>query len=188
MIDWTDELAYSTADLDDGYEAHLVTLEQINEGVPVFARFFGEVRKLYPGAAPKLQFNEVLRRILDRWVGDLIRNTQTEVKAAGPEAPDDVRSYSWRLAGLSPEAESERRRTKEFLYQNLYNCRSLEPEKEAAERIISNLFELWMKHPEKLPTGYQEKADAEPLARVICDYIAGMTDPYIYEQYEKHCG
>src|SRR5213078_983825 len=53
LIDWTDELAYSTADLDDGYEAHLVTLEQINEGVPVFARFFGEVRKLYPDAAPK---------------------------------------------------------------------------------------------------------------------------------------
>jgi dGTPase len=188
LIDWTDELAYSTADLDDGYEAHLVALEQISEGVPVFARFFGEVRKLYPDAAPKLQFNEVLRRILDRWVGDLIRNTQAQVEAAGLAVLDDVRTYSRRLAGLSADAESERRQTKEFLYQNLYNCRSLEPEKEAAERIISDLFELWMKHPEKLPTGYQEKADAEPLARVICDYIAGMTDPYIYEQYEKHCG
>jgi len=188
LIDWTDELAYSTADLDDGYEAHLVALEQISEGVPVFARFFGEVRKLYPDAAPKLQFNEVLRRILDRWVGDLIRNTQAQVEAAGLAALDDVQTYSRRLAGLSADAESERRQTKQFLYQNLYNCRSLEPEKEAAERIISDLFELWRKHPERLPTGYQEKADAEPLARVICDYIAGMTDPYIYEQYEKHCG
>src|SRR5213075_640618 len=79
LIDATDELAYSTADLDDGYEAHLLDLDQISEGVPVFARFFGEVRKLYPDAAPKLQFNEVLRRILDRWVGDLIRNTHAQV-------------------------------------------------------------------------------------------------------------
>src|SRR5438034_912164 len=76
LIDWTDELAYSTADLDDGYEAHLLTLDQVKAGVSVFGEFFREVKNLYPDAAPKLQFNEVLRRILDRWVGDLIRNTQ----------------------------------------------------------------------------------------------------------------
>ena len=59
---------------------------------------------------------------------------------------------------------------------------------EDAERIISELFDLWMKHPEKLPPSYQEKAEADQLARVVCDYIAGMTDNYIYEQYEKHIG
>ena len=82
LIDATDELAYNTADLDDGYEAHLLTIEQIIENVPVFARFFAQVEKLYPGAPKKLQFNEVLRRILDRWVGDLIENTQSQIDAA----------------------------------------------------------------------------------------------------------
>jgi dGTPase len=188
LIDWTDELAYSTADLDDGYEAHLLSLEQINAGVPVFARFFGEVEGLYPYAAPKLQFNEVVRRILDRWVGDLIRNTQAQVEFSGAKSIGDVRAFPNRLVALGPEAEAERRQTKSFLYENLYNSASLEPEKEAAERIISDLFELWLKHPEKLPASYQEKAGSEPLARIICDYIAGMTDPYIYEQYEKYCG
>jgi dGTPase len=188
LIDWTDELAYSTADLDDGYEAHLLTLEQIKEGVPVFARFFGEVEGLYPDAAPKLQFNEVLRRILDRWVGDLIRNTEAQVEFSGAKALDQLRAFPDRLVALSPEAEAERRQTKQFLYDNLYYSSTLEPEKEAAERIIADLFELWMKYPEKLPASYQEKAGAEPLARIICDYIAGMTDPYIYEQYEKYCG
>jgi len=188
LIDWTDELAYSTADLDDGYEAHLLTLEQIKDGVPVFARYFAEVERLYPDAAPKLQFNEVLRRILDRWVGDLIRNTQAHAEFSGAKALDEVRAFPNRLVSLSAEAESERRQTKQFLYDNLYSCSSLEPEKEAAERIIADLFELWMRHPEKLPASYQEKAEAEPLARIICDYIAGMTDPYIYEQYEKYCG
>src|SRR5213082_2564638 len=76
LIDATDELAYNTADLDDGFEAHLLTLDQIKEGVPVFARFFSEVKRLYPDAAEKLQFNEVIRRMLDRWVGDLIENTR----------------------------------------------------------------------------------------------------------------
>src|ERR1043166_1941885 len=148
LIDWTDELAYSTADLDDGYEARLLTLEQINEGVPVFARFFGEVKQLYPEAAPKLQFNEVLRRILDRWVGDLIQSTQSQL--GDGTTLDEIRSKATRTVGLSFEAEIERRQTKEFLYENLYNCSVLEPEKEAAERIISDLFEFWMKRPEKL--------------------------------------
>src|SRR5438874_7041608 len=80
LIDATDELAYSTADLDDGYEAHLLDLDQIREGVPLFARFFAEIEKLYPDAPQKLQFNEVLRRILDRWVGDLIQNTKAQIE------------------------------------------------------------------------------------------------------------
>ena len=218
LIDATDELAYNTADLDDGYEAHLLTLEQIIENVPVFARFFEEVEKLYPEAPKKLQFNEVLRRILDRWVGDLIQNTQSQIDAAfnqkddecspgrprpGSSAEADSTSYAWpavtldtirahskRLVGLSPQAEAERAETKEFLFRNLYYSPVLEPEKEDAERVITQLFDLWMKRPEKLPTTYQEKAksESEPRARVVCDYIAGMTDTYIYEQYEKYCG
>src|SRR5215472_5516657 len=77
LIDITDELAYDTADLDDGYEARLLTLDEIKEGVPLFARLFEEAARLYPTALIKLQFNEVLRRILDRWVTDLIENTRS---------------------------------------------------------------------------------------------------------------
>lgn len=205
LIDATDELAYNTADLDDGYEAHLLTLDQITENVPVFARFFRDVEKLYPAAQKKLQFNEMLRRILDRWVGDLIHNTQAQIDAAfskkngerssgrpgSSEATlDDIRAYPERLVGLSPEVEAERAETKEFLFRNLYYSPVLDPEKEDAERVITQLFDLWMKRPEKLPASYQEKAksESEPRARVVCDYIAGMTDTYIYEQYERYCG
>jgi dGTPase len=200
LIDITDELAYSTADLDDGFEARLLTLEQIKESVPVFAHFLTEVERLYPAAPKKLQFNEVLRRILDRWVGDVIRNTEAEVKRlAGGDACrstntnrpsptlDDIRACPRRLASLSQEVEAERRQTKQFLHENLYYAPELQPEKTDAERIITELFDLWMKCPEKLPHSYQEKTVSEPRARVICDYIAGMTDNYIVEQYQKHC-
>jgi len=213
LIDITDELAYNTADLDDGYEARLLTLDEIKGGVPLFARLFDEAARRYPDAPKKLQFNEVLRRILDRWVTDLIENTRKQIDdlsragggsrvgeyAGGSEpggadegvrpAPtlEHIRSHPRRLASLSAETELERRQTKQFLYRNLYYSPVLEPEKEAAERIITDLFDLWMRHPEKLPHSYQEKAQSEPLPRVICDYIAGMTDPYISEQHEKHC-
>ena len=215
LIDATDELAYSTADLDDGFEAHLLDLDQIRGGVPLFARFFVDIEKVYPDAPKKLQFNEVLRRILDRWVGDLIQNTKVQIEelrgfdTGGSTRPrpensgqlmagedvrhpmitlDSIRACARRLVGLSPEAEAERRQTKNFLHQNLYFSAALDPEKDDAERIITELFDLWMKHPEKLPVSYQEKSEAEPLARIVCDYIAGMTDTYIYEQHEKYCG
>jgi len=188
LIDIADEIAYASADLDDGYEARILTLDQIREGLPVFAGFLREAEEKYPDAAEKLQFNEALRRKLDRWVGDLIRNTQEQIKGAGLESVEGVRSHGKRIAGLSSEIEAERRHTKEFLYRNLYFSPALEPEKDDAERIISELFDLWMKRPEKLPSSYQEKAGQEPLPRVICDYIAGMTDNYIHEQYGKYCG
>jgi dGTPase len=206
LIDETDELAYNTADLDDGYEAHLLSVEQIKEHLPFLARLFDEVEGTYPDAPEKLQFNEALRRILDRWVGDLIQNTRREIEvlsknAVRVDAPsrlssvntrgislDDIRSWPKRLVSLSPEILEERRRTKEFLYQHFYYAPALQPEKENAEEVIGRLFEFWMKQPEKLPSTYQEKARHEPLARVVCDYIAGMTDTYIFEQYEKHHG
>jgi len=82
-------------------------------------------------------------------------------------------------------AEQERKATKEFLYRKLYFSPALDAEKDNAERVISELFEAWMSNPETLPQSYREQAEHEPLARIVCDYIAGMTDHYILEQYEK---
>lgn len=188
LIDLADEIAYDTADLDDGYEARLLTLRQIRDGVPRFDGFYGEAERAYPNAMEKLKFNEAVKRILDRMVGDLIRNLQGQIKAAGIRSLEDVRAHPRRLATFSPTVEEERRRTKEFLHQNLYFSAALEPEKNDAERVIRRLFDFWMAKPESLPQSYQEKAGQESLPRVICDYIAGMTDNFIYEQHEKYCG
>src|SRR6266699_4289640 len=76
LIDLTDEIAYNTADLDDGFEAHILPLEQIRDGIPVFDRFFRDAERIYPGVADKLKFNETLKRVLNRLVDDLIRTTQ----------------------------------------------------------------------------------------------------------------
>jgi dGTPase len=187
LIDLADEFAYDAADLDDGYEARLLSLEEINARVPVFAHFYREAEKLFPDVLEKLKFNEALKRVLDRLVGDLISNTQAQIKQAKIQTLDDVRASPQRLVSLSAPVEEERRQLKQFLFQHLYMSAALDPEKYDAERIISELFEFWMAQPEHLPSSYQEKATHEPLPRVICDYIAGMTDNYIAEQYEKYC-
>ena len=188
LIDLTDEIAYNTADLDDGYEAHLLSLDEIREGVPVFERFYREVAKLYPNAPDKLKFNEALKRLLNRFADDLITNTQARVKQAGIHSLEDVRQRPERLAAFNPAVDTEREQTKEFLHENVYFSPALAEEKDDAERIVRDLFAFWMENPKTLPHHYQEKAKEESLPRIICDYIAGMTDHFILEQYEKHCG
>ena len=188
LIDLSDEIAYNTADLDDGFESHLLSLEEIREGVGIFERFFREVAQLYPEAPEKLKFNETLKRVLNRLVDDLIRNTHKQLKEAKIQNVEDVRRYPQRLATFSPQVEAERKQNKDFLYENLYYSPSLADEKEDAERVVSELFAFWLAHPESLPPQYREKAKDEGLSRVICDYIAGMTDPFIFEQYERYCG
>jgi dGTPase len=185
LIDLADEIAYSTADLDDGFESRILSLDEILEGAPAFAKSFHQAEALYPRARKMLIFNEALKRMLDRWVGDLIVNTKERVRAVGIHSLEDVRAFPTRLAGLSESAEQERQSTREFLYRTLYYSPRLDAEKQNAERVIRELFDFWIEKPELLPAGYREKARQEPLARVVCDYIAGMTDNYGSEQHAK---
>ena len=188
LIDHTDEIGYTTADLDDGFEAHLLQLDQIRANVLLFERHFREVEKKYPDARTKLKFNEALKSMLNELVTDLIDNTAQRIRESGVRSLDDVRRRPGRLAAFSPRVEQERREAKQFLYQNLYLSEPLRPEKLDGERVVADLFGHWLEHPEALPASYQQKAGDEPLARTICDYIAGMTDNFIIEQHERLVG
>jgi dGTPase len=188
LIDLTDEIAYNTADLDDGCEARILTVEEIRARVGIFDRFYREAEAQYPQAPAKLKFNQALRRMFNRLVSDLIRNTLERVNEAGVRTVDDVRTWPERLAAFSPPVDAERREARAFLHERLYSSPELRPEKEDAERVVTGLFEHFMARPESLPTRYQERARQDPLPRVVCDYVAGMTDNFIREQYEKNCG
>ncbi|HXZ30690.1 MAG TPA: deoxyguanosinetriphosphate triphosphohydrolase [Terriglobales bacterium] len=187
LIDLADEAAYLAADLDDGYEARLLTLEQVRAGVPGFDSLYQEADKRWPTVMEKLKFNEALKRMLDCFVTDLIRNTRLNIQSAGVHTVEDVRAHSGRLVGFSAEMEKQRCQAKNFLYDTLYYSPALDAEKKDGERIIRDLFEFWMDKPDCLPSSHHEKAAEAPLPRIICDYIAGMTDHYIYDQYQKYC-
>jgi dGTPase len=188
LIDLTDEIAYDTADLDDGFEARILNLEQIRARAPIFEAFYEQAARAYPDAPDKLKFNEALKGVLNRLVTDLIAATRERLRAAAIASLAAVRSHPERLAAFSSGVDAERRQLKEFLYRNLYYSPDLEPEKVEAERVVAALFEYWMRNPSDLPGHYLEKARSQPLPRVVCDYIAGMTDPYILQQHEKFCG
>jgi dGTPase len=183
LIDLTDEIAYNTADLDDGYEARILTVEQIRAGVHAFERYYPEMVREFPDAPERLCFNETLKRVFNRWVTDLWEHTAAGVRASGVQTLDEVRCYPKRLAAFSPQVEKERQACKQFLSEKLYSSTALAPEKAQAERIITELFDYWMTYPGKLPDSYREKAAHGPLPRVVCDYIAGMTDNYILERH-----
>jgi len=187
LIDLTDEIGYNTADLDDGIEAKILSLDQIRAGVPVFARIYDEVEERYPSAAEKLKFNETLKRVLDHMVTDLIVNTQQRLKEAAVDSVEAVRLHPARLVGFSPEVEAERRGIKSFLYETLYYSPPLKRDKRRAAQVVEELFAFFMKAPENLPPSYQEKSRQEPLHRTVCVYIAGMTDNYIQEQHRRFC-
>jgi dGTPase len=185
LIDLTDEIAYSTADLDDGYEAKLLKLEDIRRSVRVFERFFVEMEARYPDAPDKLKFNEALKRMLNRFVTDLIENTRSRVAKSDVTSVEDVRHLPERLVAFSDEVELERREAKAFLYKTLYESKPLQPEKYKAEKVVTETFDFLVAHPDALPPSYREKTQHEKLARVVCDYIAGMTDHYIEDVRKK---
>ena len=125
LIDLTDEIAYSTADLDDGFEAHLLTLENIRAGVPWFDRLYADAEALYPDAREKLKFNEALKHLLDAFVTDLIENTARKIADAGVDSLADVRACPERLVAFSHEMNVARNQLKAFLYTQIYLSRTL---------------------------------------------------------------
>jgi dGTPase len=188
LIDFTDEIAYSTADLDDGVEAKILTREQVRASVPLFARLHAEMEQRYPVAAEKLLFNETLKRVLDRLVSDLITHSSKLIAEAKVESVEAVRRHPQRLIAFSPQVDKERKQLKEFLYQNVYYSPAQERDKRQAEQVIAEMFAFFMRFPRKLPLAYQEKTRSEPLHKIVCDYVAGMTDTYILEQHRRFCG
>lgn len=185
LIDLVDEIAYNTADLDDGFEARLVRLEELNAEVPVFARAYADVDRRYPRGEKKLKFNEALKKLLDEFVTDLIENIETEIRSAGVRSVQDVRRHAKRLASFSERVTAENLELKKFLRTHLYDNPAIVEDREYSVDELDELFLLFLAHPEKMPRGYTERARTEPPHRVVCDYIAGMTDHYLLQQHDE---
>ncbi|QNI32649.1 dNTP triphosphohydrolase [Alloacidobacterium dinghuense] len=183
IIDLADEIAYLTADLDDGMEAEILNLEDIRRNVQLFERFFVPMGAKYPDAPAKLVFNEALKRVLNALVDDLIAETCRQVKAANATTLEGIRNAPHRLAAFSSEMETLRLEAKQYLYTHLYNCAELTHDHKEAARVITELFEAWTSDPSLLPATYASRVIEEGAPRVVADYIAGMTDNFILAQY-----
>jgi len=185
LIDLADEIAYLTADLDDGVESGLLAIGHIRENVEILARCYRAVERQHAGVEEKYLFNEALQLMQNTLTDDLIATTKKNVEAIGAETLADIRACPERLAVFSPQAEAERLQEKRYLYDTLYTCEALENEHDKAEEVVTALFSFWINDPEELPQGHFEDIEEEGLARVVADYIAGMTDSFILLQYAQ---
>ncbi len=188
LIDAADEIAYNCADLDDGFESKLLTFASIRRGVPLFEKLFRPIARRYPAAREKLKFNEVLKRLLDTLVTDLIDSTRARLRRFRVRSVEQVRAHSGRLVSLGPRLARENRRLKDFLHAKLYAHQDLSAERRKIVRCLDRLFTHFVENPRRLPPAYFAQTRQEPTHRVVCDYIAGMTDNYLMDQYRRHLG
>jgi dGTPase len=185
IIDLADEIAYLTADLDDGVESGLLEIEHIRHNVDILAHCYAQVERDHAGVEAKFLFNEALQLMQNVLTDDLIETTLKNARAIGATSLEQVRDHPTRLATFSALAEAHRLQEKRYLYETLYTCDALSLEHDKAEEVVTELFNFWIEEPQELPSGYVEEIETEGLARVVADYIAGMTDSFILLQYAQ---
>lgn len=185
LIDPADELAYNTADLDDAHSAGLLGLEAISKGVPKFGELLEQVDAWFPGARGRIRFHETLRMLFDWLVTGLIEGTHRAATRAGVENAEQVRHYRERLACFTPETQTVSRRLKRFLLAEVYTSAPLVAERKRSSAMIARLFQFYLDHPDRMPAPYSGQVRRVPVHRVVCDYIAGMTDPFFERTYQR---
>jgi len=179
LIDPADEIAYNTADLDDGYSAGLLSVEDAAHAVPQYGEIVARIDSVYPEAPERVRFLESIRSLIDFLVAALIEGSLQAVERSGAETLDDIRGHSSRLIQFTSEARRTSEQLKSFLYRMVYDTPVLREERRRSCELIGRLFMHYMDHPECLPDPYARLAAAAPRHRVVCDYIAGMTDNFL---------
>jgi dGTPase len=188
LIDLADEVAYNTADLDDAFSAGMLSAQDVAECVPVYRSIHEAVETQYPGATGRERFHEGLRQLIDALVSGLIEGTVSQAREASVGDVDDVRAFPRRLAAFTPEMAETSHLLKRFLYAKVYASEALGGHRHQSMAMIAELFQFFLDHPERLPQSYAEQTFTEPAHRVVCDYIAGMTDVFFRRTYEQTIG
>ena len=188
LIDPADEVAYNTADLDDAWSAGLIVAEDVVEAVPQYREIHEAVETQFPGATERERFNEALRQLIDLLVSGLIEGTVRAAESSGAADFEGVRALPARLARFNPEAAETSRALKRFLYKRVYASGALDSERRLSMARIAELFRFLLANPERMPQSYVQQAIEEPAHRVVCDYIAGMTDAFFHRTYELMLG
>jgi dGTPase len=187
VVDRVDELAYISHDLDDGLKHGRLTLEELR-GIALWDEVLRQVYTLYPRRSPSLLRHEAIRRVINLLVTDLIEATLSEIKQQGVSSLEEVRQLSFPLVRLSPHMDEQARELKEFLYSHLYTNYLVLRRQRRAQHIIRELFQAFSEDPRQLPPRFYQRIEAEGLERVVCDYIAGMTDRYALEVHAQLFG
>jgi dGTPase len=183
IIDFVDEIAYNNHDIDDGLTSRMISVEQIRR-----VRLFRDAHEGALGrgiADERIARHEAIRRIIDRCSRDLIDTTFRQLEAARIDSVEAVRQAGRRLVTYSPELAEQVRGLKEFLLNNMYRHYRVVRMGDKAGRILRDLFHSYTVEPLQLPPRFQARIEKDGLHRVVCDYIAGMTDRFALDEHRK---
>jgi len=184
-----DAIAYNNHDVDDGFRAGLLNLEDLRQQ-DLFGEQYLEVQKIYPQLEDRRLIFEIIRRMIDEVVTDLIDNTQQRIDAIAPRSIQDVREHQEPTVALSEEVFAMHTSLKRFLNKQLYRHDKVREMTDQAKAMVEVLFDRYMADPGQLPAEFAVRASADggtasEKARVVADYIAGMTDRFAIAEYER---
>jgi dGTPase len=190
-----DDIAYNNHDIDDGLRAGLFTLDEVAE-LPLLGGIIRGLHDRYPGLERQRLIHETVRRMIDHMVTDLILETRRRIAEVKPQCAADVRNAPRALVAFSEEMRAHDRVLRAFLKQRMYRHYKVNRVTSKTRRVVSELFALFMAEPECLPTEWQEDLEAlkesvsagaqeKARARLVADYIAGMTDRFALAEYER---
>ena len=191
LANFADEIAYNNHDVDDGIRAGLITVEQLLE-VPLFLEYHGEVSTLYPMLGGRRLVYEIVRRMINRLVSDLIDSTATRLRESDVSSIADVRGQSYPLVGFSDATGELNRQLKTFLREHVYKHFKVRRMTAKARRVVGLLFDAFFNDPGLMPEEHKLTAarwelalGAAGRARAVADYIAGMTDRYAILEHRR---
>jgi dGTPase len=176
LIDLCDEIAYNTADLDDGYSAGMIAVEKACSAVNRFGELYETTEYQFPGLSERVRVKEIVRGLIDGLVSGLMEGTLAACE--GLYDVEAVRTHPERIARFTPEAAQASAQLKQFLRQSVYESPALVRARSDSVSQIAGLFEFLLQHPYRMPAVYREESAGQPLHRQVCDYIAGMTDGF----------
>ena len=182
----SDDIAYNNHDIDDGLQAGLISLDQLAE-LPLTCDILHNLREHHADAARGRMRHELIRRMIAAMIADITRETQRRLKVAAPKSVADVRACGRALVGFSGEMEANHQKIKNFLHGHVYQHHSVNRSMNKAQRVVRELFDLFECTTALLPEEWQDKIEREAggAPRVICDYIAGMTDRFAIAEHRR---
>ncbi|ATC31480.1 deoxyguanosinetriphosphate triphosphohydrolase [Caulobacter vibrioides] len=182
-----DDIAYNNHDVDDGVTAGLFTLDELMD-VPLIGPILAAVKSERPDLDARLTHLEAVRRMIGAMVDDVMGETLHRAAASGVQSADEVRALDHALVAFSSDMAEDLARLRGFLYERMYRHWRVNRTRSQARRILGEMFSLFLREPEVLPTVWFAKSqnrDEAGRARVVCDYIAGMTDRFAIEEHRK---
>jgi len=183
----SDDIAYNNHDVDDGVQAGLFNLDELRE-VPLIGPNVESALADYPDCDPSIIRLEAVRRMIGAMVDDVLAETGRRVEQGGVKSPEDVRLLGHALISFSRDMVEDLSALRHFLMERMYRHWKVNRTRSQARRILAEMFQLFMAEPEVMPTEWFQRAqgrDEAGRARVVCDYIAGMTDRFAIEEHRK---